>query len=452
MATVCFGRVVGDAGFSRTVAIKRLHPHLVKDPEFSAMFLDEARLAARVRHPGVVSTLDVVSTGDELLLVMEYVPGQSIAALARAGSPRLPPAIAVALVSGVLHGLHAAHEARGENGLPLEIVHRDVSPHNILVGEDGAARLIDFGIARAVGRSQSTRDGQLRGKLRYLAPEQLRGAAATRRTDVYAAAVVLWEALTGEHLFDGDSEGAIYGRVLEGVVRPPSALVAPATILPPSLDGVVLRGLARDPMARYATALEMAEALEGALVPASAREVAAWLQRTAGPVLAQRARRVREIERGAGDDAVDREVPQPGEGTLTGNPRVAGPVDDAGAPPAATLTTAVAPPRPRAWRALLAAGAGLSLVLGLALGARATVVPAVPTARLGLVAATRQASLRVSQVTPPVPAPALTAPPPPPVPALRKSAATVPARVPSACDPPYYLDATGIRRVKRECL
>ena len=304
MATVCFGRVVGDAGFARTVAIKRLHPHLVKDPEFSAMFLDEARLAARVRHPGVVSTLDVVATGDELFLVMEYVPGQSLSgALSAMGGGRgIPPAIAVAIVCGVLHGLHAAHEARGEDGLPLEIVHRDVSPHNVLVGEDGAARLLDFGIARAVGRSHSTRAGQLKGKLRYIAPEQLQGLPATRRTDVYATGVVLWEALTGQHLFDGDSEGAIFGRILEGVVRPPSALTGPGT-LPAALDAAACRALARDPERRYADALQMAEALESALPPASPREVAAWLQRTAGPVLAKRARRVAEIERGEGDDA-----------------------------------------------------------------------------------------------------------------------------------------------------
>src|SRR5262245_16586952 len=167
MATVHLGRVLGDAGFARTVAIKRLHPHYAKDPEFVSMFVDEARLAARITHPNVVSTVDAVTMGSELFLVMEYVHGESLAGLfyaAQHAGIRIPPAVAVAVVADVLYGLHAAHEARGEDGQPLGIVHRDISPPNILVGVDGVARVLDFGIAKAIVRVQTTREGQLKGK------------------------------------------------------------------------------------------------------------------------------------------------------------------------------------------------------------------------------------------------------------------------------------------------
>src|SRR5580700_4657373 len=150
MASVHFGRLLGAAGFSRTVAIKRLHPHLADEPEFLSTLIDEARLAARIHHPNVVPTLDVESAEGELLVVMEYVRGESLARLLRAESARgrrLPLSIASAIVIGALHGLHAAHEATSDRGAPLGIVHRDVSPHNILVGVDGMARVIDFGVA-----------------------------------------------------------------------------------------------------------------------------------------------------------------------------------------------------------------------------------------------------------------------------------------------------------------
>src|SRR5580658_1265694 len=208
MATVHIGRLLGPVGFTRTVAIKRMHPQFTGDPEFVSMFLDEARLAARIRHPNVVSTLDVVAMNGELFLVMDYVPGESLARLVRGATlrgERIPPAIAATIMVGVLHGLHAAHEARNDRGEPLEVVHRDVSPQNILVGIDGVSRVLDFGVAKAVGRLHTTRDGQLKGKLAYMAPEQLRGTT-TRLTDVYAASIVLWEALTSKRPFQAENE------------------------------------------------------------------------------------------------------------------------------------------------------------------------------------------------------------------------------------------------------
>jgi len=310
MATVHLGRLLGPVGFSRTVAIKRLHEQFASDPEFVAMFLDEARLAARVRHPNVVPTLDVVATGGELFLVMEYVPGESLSRLARALRGRkatFPLRILSAVMAGVLHGLHAAHEAKDEHGHPLHIVHRDVSPQNVLVGTDGVARVLDFGIAKAAGRIQTTREGQIKGKLSYMAPEQLRGAAVSRASDVYSAGVMLWELVTGQRLYSGDNEGAIVAKVLAGQREAPSKALMRTLSMKDTfrhetlrslqeLDVTILRALASDPHARFATARELAIAIERQLPPATGSEVADWLAQLAGEGLESRAALVAEIE------------------------------------------------------------------------------------------------------------------------------------------------------------
>ena len=333
MATVHFGRLLGPVGFSRTVAIKRLHPQFASDPEFVSMFLDEARLAARIRHPHVVPTLDVVATNGELFLVMDYVPGESLSRLIRSSrerGERIPINITIAIMSGVLQGLHAAHEARNERGEPLGIVHRDVSPQNVLVGSDGQSRVLDFGVAKAAGRIQTTREGQLKGKLAYMAPEQLRSEALTRKTDIYAAAVVLWEALACERLFGGDNEGAVVTKVLQGEIPAPSKVILdPSKTLDSSvlrgferLDTVVLRGLERDSSKRYESAREMALALEKCFTPATAAEVSDWVERIASPVLAARAGQIAEIESGSASIPGKRiEMPRP-EGSGAWHPEL----------------------------------------------------------------------------------------------------------------------------------
>jgi eukaryotic-like serine/threonine-protein kinase len=193
----------------------------------------------------------------------------------------------------MLHGLHAAHEAKSERGAPLGIVHRDVSPQNVLVGLDGVPRVLDFGIAKAVTRIASTRNGQLKGKLAYMSPEQLRGASADRRTDVFAAGIVLWEALTGRRLFEGADQGELIGRVLNLEIVPPSTLVDG---LPLALDTVVLKALERERDNRYRDARQFAIALEKAIVSATPREVGEWVEEIVGEQLAARAARVAGIE------------------------------------------------------------------------------------------------------------------------------------------------------------
>jgi serine/threonine-protein kinase len=295
MATVHLGRLLGSVGFSRTVAIKRLHPQYAKDADFVTMFVDEARLAARIHHPNVVATLDVVSTDGELFLVMEYVMGESLGRLiplTRAKGERIPPAFVATIMAGVLHGLHAAHEARDERGVPLGIVHRDVSPQNVLVGVDGTARVLDFGVAKAAGRIQTTREGQLKGKIAYMAPEQIGGTVA-RTTDVYAASVVMWESLTAKRLFQGDSEVDAMKKVLDARVEPPSVYIED---IPPSLEEIVLRGLDRDPAKRFQTAGEMALAIEEAVPMVAASKIGRWVEQTATQRLAARVERIASME------------------------------------------------------------------------------------------------------------------------------------------------------------
>lgn len=307
MATVHFARLLGTAGFQRTVAVKRLRVEFLESPEFVTTLLDEARLASRIRHPNVVNPLDMVTAEDEIFVVMEYVSGESLSRLlARlaAQGKALETEIATGILAGVLHGLHAAHEARDAHGEPLGIVHRDVSPQNILVGSDGLARLLDFGIAKGRGRLATTRAGQLKGKVSYMAPEQILGEEPDRRTDVYSAAVVLWEAVTGRRLFpgsEGDKDGyKLIPKILEADIDPPS-VVNPA--VPQALNGIVMRGLNRDRGARYATAREFAVALEDDIGIATSRLIGEWVEEVARDALVGRAVQLAALESASADDA-----------------------------------------------------------------------------------------------------------------------------------------------------
>jgi serine/threonine-protein kinase len=297
MAVVYFGKLLGPVGFSRPVAIKRLHPQLAREPALRDMFIDEARLASRIRHPNVVPTLDVVDERSELLLVMEYVHGESLQLLLRAmrqRGERVPVRIALAIMTGVLHGLHAAHEAASEAGEPLHIVHRDVSPQNILCGVDGVPRVLDFGVARAAVRLENTREGIVKGKLAYMAPEQLGGVEVDRRADVYAASVVLWEMLAGRRLFvREDGASVMVDKLLRGTIEPPSAH---ASSVPKLLDAITLHGLTRNPEQRFATAREMALAIERFGDLARPSEIGEWVEALAAESLATRKGRLKELE------------------------------------------------------------------------------------------------------------------------------------------------------------
>lgn len=294
MATIWIGHAIGS---SRPLAIKMLNAH-GSSPELITMFLDELAVATRVRHMNIVETIEVVSTDDDLCLVMEYVEGETLSRLSRACREQgiaIPIPIAARIVIGALTGLHIVHEAADEQGRPLEIVHRDVSPQNIVVGIDGVPKLLDFGVAKAAVRLQQTRTGQLKGKVAYMAPEQLEKNDVNRLTDIYAMGIVLWETLVGQRLFEADTEGQLVHRVLQGTTDPPSRH---RPEIKPDLDAVVMKALSRDPAGRYPTARHFAGAIELVTNVASTTEVSTFLQSAAKKTLEARARRVTKMMSG----------------------------------------------------------------------------------------------------------------------------------------------------------
>ncbi len=351
MATVHLGRLAGGAGFSRTVAIKRLHAQYALDPDFVNMFVDEGRVASRVQHPNVVTTFDVVHEGGELFLVMEYVEGEALGALVRAANKkreRTPPALAVAIAIDALNGLHAAHTATNEIGEPLDLVHRDVSPHNVLVGTDGVARVLDFGIAKAMGRVQTTREGRLKGKLGYMSPEHVAGRDVSPRSDVFGVGIVLWELLTGKHLFEGEGEAALLNAVQQQKIRPPSDFVAG---MPVDLENVVMKALQRKPEERFTSAAEMAEALEHAVIPANRRAVGEWVTHLMGDGLKARRELVAGIEAASTGQAPPFSVRR----AIESSPSL-------GLPPPGEATTMVRKRTPKLTLGVAAAIAGLGCV------------------------------------------------------------------------------------------
>jgi serine/threonine protein kinase len=455
MATVYIGRLRGPVGFARRVAVKSLHPQLAKDPDFLSMFLDEARLVGHIQHTNVVPVLDVISVEGELHLVMEYIEGEPLSRVLRCLKKRqtaTPVAIAVGVMLGVLDGLHAAHEARGEDGALLSIVHRDVSPQNILVGVDGVAKILDFGIAKAVGRMQTTRGDQLKGKLAYMAPEQLARDPLDRRADVYAASIVLWELLTGERLFHADDEISTFRKAMETLAPPPSS-VAPR--VPAALDAIVLHGLARDRTQRFSTAREMAQALDASGLAASPREIGQWLRELCKESLDERAQRIEAHEKQA--IATDAGVRA---GALEGAAHLG-----ASAEPRADAPTRVlelGSPRSRRLKVLAGAAAAVAAVAALWLlwgqraadpspaqrephaEIRAAVMPPEPKPAGGPLAATESGARAAPDQPSPIPA----ASKPATKPQARSSARPRKA----GCDVPFTVDAHGVKVPKLECL
>lgn len=302
MATVHVARQQGAAGFARTVAIKRLHEQYAFDQTFVAMMVDEARLASRIRHPNVVPTLDVVARQDGLFIVMEFIHGLSLARLlvgVEVERATVPLPIASAIVCQALRGLHAAHEAKDDFGAPLQIVHRDVSPQNIMVGADGITRMVDFGVAKAAARLQQTDDGQLKGKLGYMSPEQVHLRPIDRRTDLFAMGIVLWEVLAQRRLISAPDPAGKIAQIANLEVpslRELRGTGAQGDEVPPALEAVIARALAREPEARFETAEEMARALEASVPCASASGVSDWVHQFGAEELARIERLVRKME------------------------------------------------------------------------------------------------------------------------------------------------------------
>jgi serine/threonine protein kinase len=267
MAQLFLAWQYGAGGVKRRVVVKRIHRHLVGEPEFVEMFLNEARIAAGLSHPNIVHIYDVVETNaGDTVLVMEYVNGVSVHALLRAARQNgltLPLGFAVHIAIAVAEALEYAYAAAGADGVPLRIVHRDVSPSNVLVSVEGRIKLVDFGIAKALANASVTKAGHVKGKYRYMAPEQLKGEPLDARTDLFALGAMLYEMTTGSRAFAGSSDAEIITALLTCEVEPPSRRVAD---YPPELERIVLRCLSRERGGRPSSGRELIEELEACAV------------------------------------------------------------------------------------------------------------------------------------------------------------------------------------------
>jgi serine/threonine protein kinase len=300
MGTVYLARHAGEAGFQRLFAVKVLHAHLAEEAGFVDMLRDEARIAARIHHPNVVAVVDIGTQGDAHYIVMEYVEGPSFATLWKRSRDQRPFDMIISVMLDTLEGLHAAHTLTDEDDQPLQLVHRDVSPQNVLVGVDGVARITDFGIAKAESRIASTQPGMRKGKLQFMSPEQIKDAEKIDlRTDVWAAGVVLYSLLTGEHLFRDDNDAATVHNVISKEIQAPSTRGENPP--PAAFDAIIMKALERDPTKRYDTALDMADELRKAAVESgllgSRHGVARWVTTTFGEELESRRAAIREVTR-----------------------------------------------------------------------------------------------------------------------------------------------------------
>jgi serine/threonine-protein kinase len=262
MAEIWLAKQLGVQGFEKLVVVKRILDQFVSEREFVTMFLDEARLAASLNHPNVVQIYDLGQEGSSFYIAMEFIAGHDLLAVLRkckTAQGMLPPPIAARLVAGACDGLHYAHTRKDHSGQPLNIVHRDVSPSNILVTYEGGVKVVDFGIAKAESQSTKTEGGKLKGKFSYMSPEQIRSVPLDARSDVFALGIVLYEILVGRRLFKRENELAIMTDILEGEVRPPSEL---RPDIPRALDEIVLKALEKDRRKRYGSAQELQLALE----------------------------------------------------------------------------------------------------------------------------------------------------------------------------------------------
>jgi eukaryotic-like serine/threonine-protein kinase len=363
IGTVYAGRLLGAHGFDRVVAIKRLTTPSGGEDEVAA-FLAEARLTARIRHANVVQTLELGEDGGNPFIVMELVEGVSMARLLRRlaeTEEHLEPRLAAWVVAQAAAGLHAAHELRGGDDRPLGLVHRDVSPENILLSYDGRVYVADFGVAKLAHSHRATESGVVKGKFAYMSPEQTRAGELDRRSDVFSAGVVLHEALTGERLFASSSPADTIRRIGEDKPTDPSTL---RPEVPPAIADVALRALAKDREARFATAVEMAEALRRALreerTPVDESDLAELLARV---FPGERERLQARIEGALADDDA---APEIGERS------------DSVAGRSGSVTAAIRVPvaQPRRWLGPGAAVFGALVVLVVVYALRASQAPA----------------------------------------------------------------------------
>jgi serine/threonine protein kinase len=363
MAEILLGQLRGPSGFEHPVVIKKILPHLARDASFVQMFVDEARIAAGVRHPNVAHVHELGQEGEELFLVMEYLEGEPIGSLLRRASARglsIDSALCAYMIAEACAGLHAAHELVGANGEPKNIVHRDISPQNVFVTYSGTVKVLDFGIAKAADRMTQTDVGQVKGKLAYMSPEQCRGEPVDRRSDVFALGIVLYELLTRRRLFQRGSQAATLRAVLEHHIMPPSEL---ATGISPEVEAACLRALERSRRKRYESAAAMRRDLLRAAQPiltdgTPEERIAELMRRLFAERISEKGALIERAEKGERlthfpPTVADREVELPA-------------IDEGARLTTSTTGTA---PAPRRWTMLaIAIAAAIAVAIGIALG------------------------------------------------------------------------------------
>jgi serine/threonine protein kinase len=315
MASVWAARLKGSRGFQKLVAIKTMLPGLVDDPSFERMFLDEASLASQVRHPHVIEIMDLGEQDRILYLVMEWVSGEALSIIMKYAATRggIPLTIAVHIATQTCRGLHAAHELREENGVLVGLVHRDVSPQNVLVTYDGVVKVVDFGVAKATARLDTqTEAGQLKGKIAYMSPEQLRGEKIDRRTDVFAMGILLYMMTTGKHPFRGDDQAQTIARISSDEPAILPSVLVPG--YPQGLEACVMQALAKDPAKRYPSANDMllglTRALPTAMREATDEEVSEFIRRLVPDRLERQKTAIKQALEAADRREVTRSAPQ----------------------------------------------------------------------------------------------------------------------------------------------
>jgi serine/threonine protein kinase len=400
MAEVYLAVAEGLSGFEKRVVVKRLLPQHAKEGELLAMFLDEARLVATLRHPNIGEVYDVGAEGGDYFFAMEHIPGRDVRDLlsTRYGQP-LPLAEALAIVIGVAAGLHCAHEQRDDQGHLLDIVHRDISPSNVLVSAAGQVKLIDFGVAKWGAQRTETRHGVLKGKCAYMSPEQCRAEPLDRRSDVFSLGVLLYELTTGSRPFSGDNDFETMTAIVRGAVEPPSARLRG---YPPALEPIVMKALAPRREDRHATAQELSRALTAVAAAEGVNPSAAGLAEL--------------LASSFGDEAAGSVAePDPDDRTAT---------DHQAAATIAPLS--LVEPVSEALRAV--SSRRIAIIAGVGLACVAAVAVAGPWLRRAPVSAPAPVAqpvreVRVAPAEPPPPAPMVTAPPPAEVapPAKRKA-------------------------------
>ena len=313
MAEVFKAKTTGVAGFERILAIKRILPNLVEDDDFIRMFIDEARIAVQLNHANIVQIYELGKQGEHYYIAMEYVPSRDLRGILdrlRASGQLMPISQAAYVTAKVAEGLDYAHRRKDPQGNPMNIIHRDVSPQNVLVGFEGEVKVIDFGIAKAANRASKTQAGVLKGKFGYMSPEQVRGLPIDRRSDIFAVGVLLYEMLTGERLFIGESDFSTLERVRNADVIPPTSFNKKIS---PQLEQIVLKTLAREVEDRYQWASELAVDLQNFVADNAgsfnARRLSTSMRDMYALEVAQEKKKLEEFLRVSGEDVADKGAP-----------------------------------------------------------------------------------------------------------------------------------------------